>query len=114
MKITFLGSSHGVPEANRRCQSIMIEAGGKIYFVDMGTQAIEQLITKGIPIENVKSIFITHMHGDHTNGLISFVDLCSWYFKNTKPEFYLPGDSEKTKNLIGAWLENNGCHIRDF
>ncbi|MBE6731066.1 MAG: ribonuclease Z [Ruminococcaceae bacterium] len=114
MKITFLGTSHGVPEVNRRCQSIMFEVGDKVYFVDMGTQSIEGLITRKIPIESVKSVFLTHMHGDHTNGLISFVDLCSWYFKEAKPSFYIPGSGEKAKELIGAWLEFNDSHIRDF
>jgi len=34
MKILFLGTSHGVPEANRRCSCTMIEIGDKRYFVD--------------------------------------------------------------------------------
>lgn len=114
MKITFLGSSHGVPEANRRCQSIMIEVGGKIYFVDMGTQSIEQLITKGKAVEDVKSIFITHLHGDHSNGLISFIDLCNWYFKKAEPEVYIPGSAEKVKSAIEAWLKCNGEDMRYF
>lgn len=43
------------------------------------------LRTRGIEVEDIKGIFITHMHGDHTNGLISFVDLISWYFKTAGP-----------------------------
>ena len=114
MKITFLGTSHGIPEVNRRCQSIMFEVGDKVYFVDMGTQSIEDLITRRIPIESVKSVFLTHMHGDHTNGLISFVDLCYWYFKNANPSFYIPGSAEKAKELIDAWLRFNDTGIRDL
>lgn len=114
MKITFLGSSHGVPEPNRRCQSIMIEVGGKIYIVDMGTQAIEQLITKGKAVEDVKSIFITHLHGDHSNGLVSFIDLCNWYYKKAEPEVYIPGSAEKVKSAIEAWLKCNGEDMRCF
>ena len=83
MQITFLGASHGVPEANRRCSCTLIETNGRYYFIDMGVNAIDALRTRGIEVEDVKGIFITHMHGDHTNGLISFVDLISWYFKVT-------------------------------
>ena len=75
MKIVFFGSSHGVPEPNRKCSSVMIEVSDNRYFIDMGTQSIEQLISRNIPIESVKAIFITHMHGDHSDGLISFIDL---------------------------------------
>lgn len=114
MKITFFGASHGVPEPNRKCSSSLIEVGQNRYFIDMGTQSIEQLITKGIPVDSVKAVFVTHMHGDHTDGLISFVDLCNWYFKTADPAFYLPGDVEATKNAIDAWLKCNGKEMRDF
>ena len=70
MQITFLGASHGVPEANRRCSCTLIETNGRYYFIDMGVNAIDALRTRGIEVEDVKGIFITHMHGDHTNGLI--------------------------------------------
>ena len=114
MRIVFLGTSHGVPEPNRRCSSTVIEVDGSHYFIDMGTQSIEGLISRGIRPNNVRACFITHMHGDHTNGLISFIDLCSWYFKNAAPQIYLPGDTEKSVNAISGWLECNGVEMRDF
>ena len=103
MKITFVGSSHGVPEANRKCTCIMLQVGEKTYFVDMGAPAIDALRTYGVPVESVQGIFITHMHGDHTNGLISFVDLITWYFKKADPVICMPIiDAAKT---IESWLE---------
>ena len=114
MKLTFFGSSHGVPEPGRRCASILIEVGENRYFIDMGTQSIEKLIDRKIPIDCVKAIFVTHMHGDHTDGLISFVDLCNWYFKTANPTFYLPGDALKAKSVIESWLSCNGSEIRPF
>jgi len=103
MKITFIGSSHGVPEPNRKCSCIMIEVGQNVYFIDMGTPAIDELRTRGISIDAVKGIFFTHMHGDHTNGLIQFVDLITWYFKTPNPAVYLPIiDAAK---VIDDWLK---------
>jgi len=102
MKITFLGTSHGVPEPNRKCTCIMIEAGGNVYFVDMGSSAIEALRTRNIPVDHVKGVFITHMHGDHTNGLIQFADLVTWYFITPDPAIFLP-DMEG-KKVIEDWL----------
>jgi ribonuclease BN (tRNA processing enzyme) len=103
MRITFIGSSHGVPEPNRKCSCTMIETSGCYYFVDMGTSPIDHLVTAGIPVDAVKGIFITHMHGDHTNGLISFVDLISWYFKTAEPTICLP-DIEGAK-AIENWTK---------
>ena len=48
MRITFIGTSHGVPEPERRCSCTMIETQGRYYFIDMGTQAIEDVIKRGI------------------------------------------------------------------
>jgi len=114
MRIVFFGSSHGFPEANRRCSSTMIEIGETRYFIDMGTQSIEELATRGIRPETVKACFVTHMHGDHTHGLISFIDLCTWYYTKAEPEFYLPGDTERSKAAINEWLGCLGHEMRPF
>lgn len=114
MRIVFFGSSHGVPEPGRRCSSTLIEVGERRYFVDMGTQSIEQLITHRIPVESVKGIFITHMHGDHSNGLISFLDLCSWYFRSADPTVCLPEPVEDAVVAITAWVKCNHAELRPF
>lgn len=114
MRIVFFGSSHGVPEANRRCSSALIEVGENRYFIDMGTQSIEQLLTRRMAPDSVKAIFFTHMHGDHTNGLVSFVDLCSWYFNHTDPAIFLPEPVEDTVAALTAWLKCNGTNMRPF
>lgn len=114
MKITFLGSSHGVPEVDRKCTSILIEAGKRRYIIDMGTHTSEALISKGIAIDTLDAIFITHFHGDHTNGLISYLDLCSWCFKQADPQIFLPGDISAPIEAIDLWLRCNGNSLRDF
>ncbi len=114
MRISFLGSSHGVPEPNRRCSCALIEAGGGRYFIDMGTSAVEGLRTRGMPIESVNGIFITHMHGDHTDGLIPFIDICNWKFIEAQPKFFLPTDTEQFRAIVSGWIELNGNTLRDF
>lgn len=112
MRITFIGASHGVPEPNRKCSCTMIEICGRYYFIDMGTPPIDHLITTGIPIDAVKGIFITHMHGDHTDGLISFVDLISWYFKTADPTIFLP-NIEAVK-VIESWIKVTDSSTREL
>ncbi len=107
MKITFLGTSHGIPEPHRRCSCTMVEIGDHVYFVDMGVMAICDLVNRGIPVEKVKAIFVTHMHGDHTNGLIHFADLISWYYTGANPEIYLP--LLEGKQIITDWIALS-CH----
>ena len=108
MKLTFLGSSHGLPEANRKCSSILIEIGENRYIIDMGTDITEPFATKNISLSSIRAIFITHMHGDHTNGLIPFLELCNWAYRDeVNPDIFLPGNMEGTIAAINAWLKCN-------
>ncbi|MBQ4354210.1 MAG: ribonuclease Z [Clostridia bacterium] len=111
MKITCIGTSHGVPEANRRCSSYLIEAQDKVYLIDMGTAATESIIARGIKPPQVSAVFITHPHGDHTDGLIQFVDLINWYFKTADPVIFVPND--RFEPAINAWLVLNGTTLRN-
>ena len=102
MRITILGSSHGVPEPHRRCSCAMVQVGDRYYFVDMGMNPIEDLRTRQIPVDAVKGVFITHTHGDHVNGLVGFADLVNWYFKAADPVMLLP--EQDVIDLLKQWL----------
>ncbi len=103
MKITVLGSSHGVPEPNRKCTSFMLEIGENVYFVDMGTNPVDALRKRGMEIDRVKGVFVTHMHGDHTNGLVPFTDLITWYFKTPDPLICLP--MPEAAKVLQDWMD---------
>ena len=113
MRITFIGTSHGVPEPHRRCSSYLLETGGKYYIIDMGTQTIEDLRLRQISIDDVKLVICTHPHGDHTDGLISFVDLVNWYFRSAAPTILLP--DERLLPPLRGWIAANtdGGSIRE-
>ena len=63
MKITFLGTSHGVVEKNRHRSSAMIEVGNAIYLIDAGAPVVDELINHDKKIQDVKAIFTTHRDG---------------------------------------------------
>ncbi len=90
MKIKFLGTGHGVPSDERYCQSILIEINGVHYMFDAGAPIADLLHRIDIPFNNIKSIFITHMHADHTVGLFHFLDLSAWYYKDVLVDIFLP------------------------
>lgn len=89
MKITFLGTSHGVPAADRWCSASLIEAGDGLYLIDAGGPVIDLLLRAGVDLRRVKALFTTHMHGDHVNGVLAFADLINWYFKEAQADIYL-------------------------
>lgn len=104
MKITFLGTAHGVPEPDRYCSSALIEENGKKYLIDAGAPVVDLLIRMGITPDKIDAIFITHWHGDHFNGLSDFVSICAWYFTAAATKIYVP--LEKSVNTLGMWYES--------
>ena len=89
MKLTFLGTSHGVPEKHRKCTSVLLTVQGKHYIFDAGVPLYTAVKRVGLDLHDIQAIFLTHMHGDHATGLIEFVDLATWYDKTLRPEIYL-------------------------
>lgn len=90
MKIKLLGTSHGLPEKDRFCSCNVITVNGSHYVIDAGVSLFSILLHNGYDCEDVKGIFITHMHGDHASGLVEFVDLMSWGKRCVKPEIFVP------------------------
>lgn len=90
MKLTFIGTSHGVCEPNRKCSSCFVEVGGKLYIVDMGCDIMPDLINRGKKPADITAIFITHPHGDHLNGLVQFTNQCSWCYTKIDPLILVP------------------------
>ena len=94
MKITFLGTSHGVPSAIRYCSSTMLEVNGALYLVDGGAPVADLLIRRGIAFDRVKAVFFTHMHSDHTDGIHEFLSLSSWYYRTCSLDVYIPDEKK--------------------
>lgn len=89
MKISFLGTSHGIPTAERFCSSLMIEVGGSLYFIDAGAPIVELMLKMGRHPNEIRAVFCTHHHGDHTDGLLGLTDLCNWAFKESSFDIFV-------------------------
>lgn len=89
MKITFVGTSHGVPEKDRFCSCMMLEVGGAIYFIDAGAPMVDFLVSNGKSINDMRAVFTTHVHSDHTIGLVHLVNLMNWYYKKSEADIFI-------------------------
>ncbi len=115
MKITFLGTSHGVPAADRFCSCTMLESNGSIYFIDAGAPTIDLLLRAGKNVNDFRALFTTHAHSDHTFGLISMADLMNWYYKESSGDFYLTDSDyiDAIKNVIKKSSNPAGFNFDD-
>ncbi len=69
MKITFLGTSHGMENPVRNRQAMLFEVNENAYLVDAGAPVLKLFSEKSFELSKLKAIFISHAHGDHTEGL---------------------------------------------
>ena len=112
MKLTFLGSSHGVPAADRYCSSLMVEAGGRVYIIDTGAPVVDCLLRNGKHPNDIEAIFYTHAHGDHTSGVLSLLDLVHWYYREASFSLYMTeqrivdGVTAYLRGLFGGYAED--------
>lgn len=69
-RLVLLGTAGGpTPKARRAAPAEAIQVGNTIYLVDCGNGVGRQLVLAGLPLEQVREIFITHHHSDHTADL---------------------------------------------
>ncbi len=92
MKIIFLGTSHGNPEANRFCSSVAVEINEKYYIIDAGAPICTLLLSRGITYRDIGGIFITHNHDDHFFGLIEYTRVVnnSKSFEHLRTPVFIP------------------------
>jgi len=89
MKITFVGTSHGVPDASRYCSCTMVEVNGIVYFVDAGAPLVEEIIKRNLDLKNIRAVFTTHSHSDHTGSLFHLASLINWWYFEDRMKFYV-------------------------
>ncbi len=89
MKLTFIGTSHGVPAADRHCSAMMLTVEDATYFIDAGAPVASALLAHVRTMQSLRAVFTTHAHGDHTIGVVQLSDLVNWYYTDCAADFFI-------------------------
>jgi len=111
MELILLGTGYPYPSAERAGPSCAVIVGDSVFIVDAGRGAVMRLAATDISWSSIKSVFITHLHSDHIDGLPDLFH-STWQFGSGMPfELYGP---EGIKNVADGILKfyDADIHIR--
>src|ERR1043165_1581426 len=69
MRVIPLGTSSGKPTLRRNVSGLAVVRDGDWVLFDCGEGTQTQIVRAGLSPSRLSAIFITHLHGDHFNGL---------------------------------------------
>ena len=100
MEIVFLGTSGMHPTKERNLFSVLFRHKSENILIDCGEGTQRQLRIMDIPSPKITKIFLTHLHGDHINGLPGLLQnlQANQYTKNL--EIYGPKGLKTLMNHI--------------
>lgn len=73
MRLTFAGSGDAFGSGGRHNTCFHVEARPQSFLIDCGASALVALKALSLDLARIRTIFITHLHGDHFAGLPFFL-----------------------------------------
>lgn len=115
-KIVFLGTGNPNPDPLHSGNSIAVFVKGVPYLFDCGPGLVRKASTlnpkyggkfEGFDVKDFHTLFITHLHSDHTLGFADLI-LTPWVMGRNRPfEVYGPsGTQQMTSHILLAWDED--------
>lgn len=101
-----LGTMGGpVPDPDRSQPSNAIVQGELVYMVDVGDGSVQQLTRAGFRLRQVKAVFLSHLHADHTGGLSALLSLRNQTGLTERLTVYGPPGTRDLVNGIVASMQ---------
>lgn len=96
--VTVLGSSSAMPTSTRFPSAHVLNAHERFFLIDCGEGTQMQLRRMHIKLSKINHIFISHLHGDHTLGLVGLIS--TFNLIGRKSDLHIYAHKELEKNLL--------------
>jgi len=112
-RLIFAGTGGWISTKYRNFICIVLEVGDKVYLLDVGEGALKQLQRLNIDVSKIKSIFVTHTHGDHILGLPGLAVFCV-VLGCESLEVYAPKWTQDGMNALRYYLGPRSWGLLNF
>lgn len=93
--VTILGSSSALPTSTRFPSAHVLQAHERLFLIDCGEGTQMQLRKLHIKFSKINNIFISHIHGDHTLGLIGLISSFNLLGRTSELNIYAHAELKK-------------------
>jgi len=84
MRVTLLGTGSPEPTIDRFGPAVLVEAGGIYLLFDAGRGVVQRLYQLEVPLSEVNTLFLTHLHSDHVID-VNDVWQTGWMWQRATP-----------------------------
>ena len=98
-QIKILGNNSAIPAHDRNQTSQLLQLDSQYVLIDCGEGTQMQLSKQNIRLNRIKTILISHLHGDHYFGLIGLISTMHLFHRKHKLTIYAPPELDKILKL---------------
>ena len=89
--LNILGTASALPTVNRYPSAQVLDVRGRLFLIDCGEGVQMQIRRQHLSILKLDTVFISHLHGDHTFGLFGLLSTMSMLGRTASLHIYAPG-----------------------
>ena len=106
-RLIILGSGAPLPDPDRAGPAFAITYGTRVFLFDAGAGVMRRAAAAALPIDGFTTVFLTHLHSDHTLGLPDVIHT-TWVMGRSAPMPIIgpPGTQAMVGHLQAAWVED--------
>jgi ribonuclease BN (tRNA processing enzyme) len=116
MRLQFVGCGDAFGSGGRFNTCFRVERPGGDFLIDCGASSMVALRQLGVDPNTIRTIFISHLHGDHFGGLPFFILDAQFYSRRREPLTIVgpPGLGERLTQAMEVFFPGSSTARRRF